>query len=229
MSSLSLFSGLALKDVLEDSVLPMFHREHGHEVTATYEPTKVLADLVSAGQRPDVFIGVVGTVRQMADDGVLGDVEPLVLSGIGVAVPADHPRPRIDTVEHLVHTITSARSVAYSRTGASGAHFADLLERLGIAEEVNARAYIMPKGFTGEALLDGRADLAVQQIIELASVEGIQIVGPLPDEAQHHVEGWVGLGSHTGAEPAARAVFDVLRSAPVVSVYQDAGLLRAGR
>ena len=38
---------------------------------------------------------------------------------------------------------------------------------MGIASEVNARATIVPQGFTAERLVSGEADLAVQQISEL--------------------------------------------------------------
>jgi len=78
----------------------------------------------------------------------------------------------------------AARSVAYSRTGASGIYFAGLLPRLGLAEAVNAKATIIPQGFTAEKLVSGEADIAVQQISELMVVPGIEVVGPLPDPVQ---------------------------------------------
>ncbi len=81
-------------------------------------------------------------------------------------------------------TLLAARSVAYSRIGASGILFAQLIERLGIASEINARATIIPSGFTAERLVSGEADLAVQQISELKLVAGIEVVGPIP----HHLQ-----------------------------------------
>jgi len=74
--------------------------------------------------------------------------------------------------------------VAYSRIGASGIFFAQLIERMGIASEINARARITPSGFTAERLVSGEADLAVQQISELKLVPGVEIVGPVPLELQ---------------------------------------------
>lgn len=223
-ATVSLFSGLAVKDILEDSVLPAFRAKHGTEVAATYEPTKVLSDLIADGARPDVMLGVGSALQQLAADDVLaaGSLSPLVRSGIGVAVAPDADAPSIETVDELVAAIRGARSVAYSRTGASGAHFAALLERWGITDEVNARATILGKGFTAEALLDGRADLAVQQVIELASVEGAQIVGPLPADAQHYVELWVGAGADAG--PAAKELLQFLCSPTAADAYAAAGL-----
>ena len=70
-----------------------------------------------------------------------------------------------------------ARSVAYSRLGASGILFAKLIERLGIASDVNAKAQIIPQGFTAEQLVTGEADLAVQQISELKQVVASRWLG----------------------------------------------------
>lgn len=223
-ATVSLFSGLAVKDILEDSVLPAFRAENAADVQATFEPTKVLTRLIEDGARPDVLLGVATALDQLAADGVLdaGTIRALVRSGIGVAVPPGAPLPEIGTVEDLVATLRAARSVAYSRTGASGVHFAGLLDRLAIAEEVNARACIVEKGFTAEALLDGRADLAVQQVIELASVPGVQIVGPLPADAQHYVE--LSVGAAVQASPAALALLRFLTSPQAARAYEAAGL-----
>lgn len=220
----TLYSGLAVKGVLEARVLPAFTVETGIEVQPTYEPTKVLEKLVSEGARPDVFLGVAPTVQQLAAAEVLdeGNLQPLVRSGIGLGVAPGASGPRIGTVEELVDALRSARSVAYSRTGASGIYFAGLLDRLGIADEVNERATTLAGGFTGEALLDGRADLAVQQIIELKAVEGVHVVGPLPDEVQQHVELWAGAA--TGAPAAAQGLLTFLTSPAAVRAYGEVGL-----
>lgn len=221
---ISLFSGLAVQGVLERSVLPAFAAEHQLAVTATFEPTAVLSKLIEAGARPDLVLGVADALRKLGDTGILAptSLTPLVRSGIGVAVPPGAPAPEIGTVAQLKETIRSARSVAYSRTGASGAHFAALLDRLGIAEQVNANACVVEKGFTAETLLDGRADLAVQQVIELASVPGVRIVGPLPGDAQQYVELWV--GSAVNASAAATRLLRFLVAPESLRVYEEAGL-----
>lgn len=221
---LTLFSGLAVKGVLEETVLPAFTEETGIAVQPTYEPTKVLERLVAEGARPDVFLGVAEAVRQLAAEGVLGErsQRPLVRSGIGLGVAPDAPAPPIASVDQLVATLRAARSVAYSRTGASGAHFAGLLDRLGIADEVGRRATVLDSGFTGEALLDGRADLAVQQIIELKTVAGVHVIGPLPADVQHHVELWVAAAA--GASSHALQLVAFLTGPVAVQAYAEAGL-----
>jgi molybdate transport system substrate-binding protein len=51
---------------------------------------------------------------------------------------------------------------------------------MGIETEINARATVVPMGFTAERLVSGEADVAIQQLSELKQVNGIEIVGPLP-------------------------------------------------
>lgn len=223
-----LFSGLALKQVLTGTVLPAFSERSGQAVAATFEPTGVLVDMISAGQRPDVMIGVDKSLRGLAlgTSPVLSEktLRPLVRSGIGVAVPVGHPAPAIGTVDELKQALLESGRVAYSRTGASGVYFAELLATLGIEEAVNRRACVIDKGFVGETLLDGRADLAVQQLVELAVVDGIRIVGPLPDAVQHHVELSAATAATAAAATAADTLLEFLYSVESARAYRSVGL-----
>jgi len=108
----------------------------------------------------------------------------LARSYVGLAVKAGATYPDIGTEAALRKVLLGARAVAYSRIGASGILFAQLIERLGIATEVNARAVVIPQGFTAERLLTGEADLAIQQISELKQVGGIEVIGSIPHVLQ---------------------------------------------
>ena len=57
----------------------------------------------------------------------------LARSYVGIAVKAGAAHPDIATEAALRATLLGARAVAYSRIGASGILFAQLIERLGIA------------------------------------------------------------------------------------------------
>jgi molybdate transport system substrate-binding protein len=120
--------------------------------------------------------------------------------------------------------LLAARSVAYSRLGASGILFAQLIERLGIASEINARAVIIPQGFTAEKLVTGEADLAVQQISELKQIAGIEVVGPIPYELQTPAVFSAGriAASHRAAE--ADRLLRYLASPEVAPLLRDSGL-----
>jgi molybdate transport system substrate-binding protein len=113
--------------------------------------------------------------------------------------------------------------VAYSRIGASGIYFADLIRRLEIAEEINAEATITA-GFTAERLITGEADLAVQQISELKQAAGIEVVGPIPYELQTAVVFTAGRMEASGKAVQADALLKYLASSEVAPVLRDCGL-----
>ncbi|MER7350612.1 class II aldolase/adducin family protein [Streptomyces aurantiacus] len=224
--AVALFSALAIKKALDDVVLEAFTSTTGIGVEGVYEPTNVLLEQIAGGARPDVMVGVTGGLEKLAASGVLdaSSLRPLARVGIGVAVPPGAPAVDLSSTRALVRALTSARSVAYSRTGASGVAFAALLERLGIAEEVNSRATVVEKGFTALAVTDGRADLAVQQLSELRFVPEARVVGPFPEEVQHYTDLSVALGAHAARDPEATALLRHLTAAPAREAYRVAGL-----
>jgi molybdate transport system substrate-binding protein len=120
--------------------------------------------------------------------------------------------------------LLAARSVAYSRLGASGILFAQLIERLGIASEINARAVIIPQGFTAERLVTGEADLAVQQISELKQVGGIEVVGPIPYELQTPAVFSAGRMAASNEAAQADRLLRYLASPEVAPVLRESGL-----
>ena len=92
-------------------------------------------------------------------------------------------KPDIATVAACRRALLAAKSIAFSRQGASGIHFAEVIERLGIAQEVRRKATITDS-YAGEAAARGEVEMAVQQLSELVPIKGIDIVGPLPAELQ---------------------------------------------
>ena len=178
-------STLALKGAVR-GLAERFEAAGGARIDADFAPTLGLLDRLRRGEGADV---VILTREALADLARLGTVVAescvdLARSLVGIAVKAGADHPDIATEAALHATLLGARSVAYSRIGASGILFAQLIERLGIAPEINARAIIIPSGFTAERLVNGEADLAVQQISELKLVAGIEVVGPIP----HHLQ-----------------------------------------
>lgn len=105
-------------------------------------------------------------------------------SRLGLAVPHGADHPGIGIVAAFTRALLAARSVAYSKAGTSGIHFEKLIETLGIADAVKAKATVIPAGFTAEKLLTGEADLAVQQMSGLMVVPTVEIVGKFPEEVQ---------------------------------------------
>jgi molybdate transport system substrate-binding protein len=229
-TGIDLFSGLVLQAPLERVVLPRFRQRHAAEVRTTFEPTTVLVELLRQGQHADLIIAVRETLAGLADEGlvVAGTVTSIAVSGLAIAVPAGAAVTPVADVPAFVRLLTAARSVAYSKTGASGLYFAGLLDRLGIRDRVDQTATIVPMGYTGECLLDGRADVAVQQLSELRAVPGITITGPFPAAVQQYTTFAAAEVTDAGRPAAARALAQSLRellaSPEARAAYAEAGL-----
>lgn len=226
MQQMTVFSGLALKNILEDNFMTAFIGETGCSVTRVYEPTAVLFDLVRQGERPDIIIGVTSSLAEMAADGYVHaeSIRGLVRSEVGVAVGAGAACARLDTVDDFRNLIQRASSVAYSAAGASGGVFQRVLTELGLTDLVSEKAVVLAKGFTAEAVRDGRAEIAIQQISELAAVSGVDIVGPLPAELRAHVELSIAVGTHADNVALATRFSEYLRDDRTVPVYLRAFL-----
>lgn len=158
----------------------------GVRIDVDYAPTMALLQRLREGEAADVVIltregldEVIAEGRVAAESAV-----DLARSYVGIAVRAGDAHPDIATETALRKALLASRAVAYSRLGASGIYFAQLIERLGIADEINARAVIVQQGFTAERLVSGEADLAVQQISELKQVARIEVIGSIPRELQ---------------------------------------------
>lgn len=179
-----LLSTFAFKGALGRLAAPL-KAATGIEMDAGFAPTLALLQRLRAGEGADVVILTREGLDELVAEGAVVPAtrRELARSYVGIAVKAGQPHPDIASETALCAALLRARSVAYSRIGASGIFFAELIARLGIASEINACATIT-SGFTAERLMTGEADLAVQQISELKQVQGVEIVGPIPRHLQ---------------------------------------------
>ena len=180
-----LLSTLALMGAVRN-LAGRYEAAGGARIDADFAPTLGLLDRLRDGEAADVVILTREGLDDLAAKGaVVADSRvDLARSFVGMAVKAGAEHPDIATEAALRATLLGARSVAYSCIGASGIFFAQLIERMGIASEINARATITPSGFTAERLVTGEAELAVQQISELKQVAGVEVLGPIPLDLQ---------------------------------------------
>jgi molybdate transport system substrate-binding protein len=214
---IKIFCTLGMRGVLLD--LAQTAAEQGLGFEASFQSSNGLMSRIAEGETADVAILTRAALNELVANGKIQSAIDLARSGVGLAVKAGAPKPDIGNADALRRALLAARSVAYTRTGASGIHFARVIAQLGIADAVNARAKIAD-GFAGEAVARGEADIAVQQVSELRQVPGLDIVGPLPDELQQTVTFTAGIFTDAARPEAARALLALLalrETAPVIA------------
>jgi molybdate transport system substrate-binding protein len=202
-----------------------FEAATGHKVVVTYGLAAVLKTSVLDGATADVLILTGPTLDELVTRGKVAaeSRRDVARSGVGVAVKAGAPRPDIGTPEALKSALVAARSVGYSREGASGVAFARVIERLGIADQVKAK-YKDTGTKAGEMVAAGEIELAAAQIPELLAVPGVDVVGPLPAGLQTVTVFSVGLAVETKEPAAGKALIEFLAGPRATAVYKAKGL-----
>jgi len=218
-------STLALKGAVH-SLAGHYEATGGARIDADFAPTMALLARLRASEVADVVILTHEGLDEVGREGrvVAESCVDLARSWVGIAVKAGAAHPDLATEAALRTALLCARSVAYSRLGASGILFAKLIVRLGIASDINAKALIIPQGFTAERLVTGEADLAVQQISELKQVAGIEVVGPIPRDLQ--TPAVFSAGRIAASRKAAQAdrLLRYLASTQAAPVLRESGL-----
>jgi len=204
-----------------DLLAPAFERQHGCTVVRLYDSSVEHMRRIASGETADAVLFTAGAIDELIAKGRVKLRVDIAHAGIGVAVRAGAPRPDISTPESFAAALLAARSICHSRTGASGIYFMKLIEQLGVADEVHAKA-VIDDGLAGFVVARGDAELAVQMTSELMQTSGIDIVGPLPGNLQN-ITTFSG-GVFNSAAPLAEAFIASFSMPDAAAVIQFNGM-----
>jgi molybdate transport system substrate-binding protein len=130
----------------------------------------------------------------------------------------------------LKRALLAAKSISYvnpASGGASGIHFAKVLDRLGIANEMKSKT-VFPNPQTpaavGVVVANGEAEIGVHIVQEVISVAGIEIVGPLPGDLQNTIVFAAAIMGGTESAEAAKALVSFLRTPEAAAVIKTKGM-----
>jgi molybdate transport system substrate-binding protein len=227
-AEIKVLSAIAMQRAVED-LGPKFERATGHKLTVTFATLGAIVKRLQDGDTADVVIAPQQGIDTLVKDGkaVAGNVTVLARTGISLAVRKGASRPDISSPEALKRALLAAKSISYTPPaggGASGVHFAKVLERLGIAEEMKSKT-VFPKGVeVGAVIANGEAEMGVQQNQELVSIPGIEVIGPLPGDLQATIVLSAAVMASSNDAAAAKALVDFLRAAEAAVVLKAKGM-----
>ena len=215
----------ATKEIINE-ILPAFEKNSGHKVAIEFTGTANIKKRIAAGETYDLVIVGAPEIDAFAQQGKIasGTRTDLMKSGVGVAVRSSASKPDIGSSEALKKTLLAAKSIGYS-SGPSGDHMVNLVERMGIADQVKPKMKQVPSGSRISTMIEsGEAEIGFQQISELIHENGIDYIGPLPSEVQKITVYAAGL--HTGArEPeAAKALVKALAAPDAATLIKAHGM-----
>ena len=188
------------------------------------------AKRVQAGEAFDVVLLASDAIDRLMASGHVqaGSRCDWVNSPVAVAVQTGVPHPDIQNEASVKAAVLAAPTLSYS-TGPSGVYLEKLFERWGIAEQVKPRIVVPPPGTpVGALVASGQVALGFQQLSELISVKGLDVVGNLPSDVAYITTFSSGIPvavAQDGArQHAVQAFLKFLASAEVEPVKQKQGM-----
>jgi molybdate transport system substrate-binding protein len=228
-AEIKVISGGAFKQVL-NALAAEYRKETGIKLDITYRTVGQHLDLIRGGREEfDAAVLTPAAIDDLAKQGkiIAGTRADLAKTGIGVMVKAGAPAPDISTVDAFKRALLAAKSVAFidpKAGGSSGIYVEGLLARLGIADQVNAKAVLVHGGAVADHITDGEAEIGIHQISEILPVAGVRLVGPLPAEIQNFTIYAAGVGAAAKDGKAARALVKFLAGPSALPIVKAKGM-----
>ena len=185
MADIKVMSAGAVK-VMVVALGAEFERDTGNRLDLNFGTAGSLRDRIKAGEKADLVILSESAIDTLEKSGlfVTGSRTDLGRTVTGVVIKEGAAVPDISTPEAFKAALLKASSVAYTDPkagGSSGTMFAALLEKLGIAAEVNKKAVLGKGGVdVATSIAEGRAEIGTTFISEVLPVKGAKVVGTLP-------------------------------------------------
>jgi molybdate transport system substrate-binding protein len=230
-NELKVLSTTAMKMVFEE-LAPAFERGSGCRLVVNLGPSLQLEKRLREGESADVAIVTRAGAEDLLARGIFaaGSLVDVARSPIGVCVAKGAARPDLSSAESFKLAMHNAKSIALSKPvggGASGAHMAQVFDRLGMTAEIEAKAKYGAggaKGLAALAVLRGEAEIGIQQMAELLAVPEIDVVGPLPAALQAVTQFTAAVPSGARHADAAGALIGFLGSPAAKGVIKAKGL-----
>lgn len=228
-AEIKVLSANGMREVMED-LGPKFERATGHRLVVAFATLGVIVQRIQSGEAADVItIPRQGVDRLVKDDKAnAGTVAVLARAGIGLVVRKGAPKPDISTPEALKRALLAAKSITYldpAAGGTSGVHFANVLDRLGIAAEMKPKTVLHANArAAGVLVTNGEAEIGINLIQELIPLPGIDLVGPLPGDLQNTLVFAAVVMTGAKDAAAAKALIDFLRAPEAAAVIRAKGM-----
>jgi molybdate transport system substrate-binding protein len=209
-SEIKVLTAGAFRQVV-DALVPAFERQTGNHVSVDNGTAGQLTKRIDGGETFDILVITPAVIDEMIAKGKLSPGSRVLLAsvGVGVAVKQGAQKPDIGTVEDFKNALLGAKSVAYidpASGGSSGIYVDKLLVQLGIADQIRPKAKLKDGGRVADFVVDGEAEIGIQQISEIVPVQGVTLVGPLPKEIQSTTIYAAGMSSAVNDKEAANSL-----------------------
>ena len=225
-AEVTVYATVGVKHSLED-LAAQFEKTSGHKLKITFGTAAALAKRVQGGEQADLYVLTRQALETLSKDGKVADgtQRNFASSLMGVAVKKGAPKPDVSTVEAFKQTLLAAKSIAYpdpAGGGFSGVYFVQIVEKLGIAEQVKAKAKHPTDALAARLVMNGEAEIAVNQKPELAAFD-VEIIGAFPAGIDVTTVYSAGVSKDSKESAAAAAIIKFLEGPEAAAVFKRDG------
>jgi molybdate transport system substrate-binding protein len=166
-----------------------FLAETGATVGGRFGAVGAMKEALAAGEACDVMVVTHAMVDSLRAAGALRPGTHATLGRVhtGVAVRSGTPHPDVSTAQALRATLLAADAVYFPDAvrSTAGIHFASVLNKLGIHDELVPRLRTFPNGATAMqelAIATSPHPIGCTQVTEIRYTSGVDLVALLPPE-----------------------------------------------
>ena len=182
---MKLLCSTAFKGVMP-FLLEQFKASPAHPFDITYGTTRDLVEQCLARTDVDAVIFTDSGIEHLLEQQKLlkFSITPITKTGLGIAIAKGSKSLDISSGERFIDVLLHCDSIAFTQNGASGMYFLSLIQRLNIEQQILQKATRPEGGLVAKLVESQQVQLAVQLVSELKAVEGVDIVGLIPEEYQ---------------------------------------------
>src|SRR5689334_4959309 len=209
-----------------EALKPQLEKASGSTLSIDFSTAAALRDRIEKGEAFDIAILTDDAIDALVKAGKVSQSQRARLArvGIGVGYRKGAPKPDVGTAASIKQALLSAKSVAYTESGASRPGIDRMFERLGIAGQLKAKSHLTAAGAAPASVGKGESDLVLTLISEILPEPGVALAGPIPSEFQTYIGFSAALSPKAAGVPAAATLITFMKSPAAAATYKAKGM-----
>jgi molybdate transport system substrate-binding protein len=231
MNRLNVLSGGAAQGLIGSLTLS-FKALTGFGIVGEFGAVGAMADKLRKGTPADIIILTAALVAKLVEEKlvVTTSIADVGLVETALAVRTGDAQAAVKDATDLREALLASDAIFVPDTKAStaGIHVANVLQQLGITDEVAARLRIFPNGATAMrelAASEARRPIGCTQSTEIISTQGVSLSGSLPPGCELATMYTAGITTAAAHPQQAMDLIDLLTGAGQHEQRQRAGFI----
>ena len=209
-----------------EELRPQLEKASGATLSIDFNTTATLRDRIEKGEAFDVAILTDDAMDALIKSGKLSPAlrTKLARVGIGVGFRKGAPKPDVRTAAAIKQALLNAKAIAYTGNGASRPAIDKMIERLGIAKELQPKSHLTAAGAAPASVGKGESDLVLTLISEILPEPGVELAGPLPSDFQTYLGFSAAPSPKAQKSPGVAALIKFLDGPAAAAAYKAKGM-----